>query len=650
MMRILVLLLVPAAALTVREQKEASSLRDEWCENGRLLPSVMLLGAQKAGSTSLYRDLIRRFELSPATVINKEADWMAKEVSFFGDDKRFNRGRHFYLKHFPLCKDAAKWSRSMDASIALDHGEFYVNRLADFYGKKAKDLKFIIIVRDPVKRLESEFHHGEEMIGNENTEGGARKIQKESKLEDFVQRQLKEDGEAMKWRAGNQTEEPPKYFKGSSYAYLIKPWLKRFDGSQFIVLTLRQYQARTQESLKFIADRLGMQMTDTKDMMEHVFANENKNKFDRKPMRTDLHLKLQKYFEPLDEEWKKIVETNHMSMEDPTEKSVTLGKPARSMWVKEEISPTKGRKLDQEWSPFGTPAKIYGSWDGRDHAPESSSLVQKTEALAKAHVFVINTEQAIDKCQCLSAQMAESGMPYSASRLAASTPKSMYKECKAVPKLKDLAHRPGTNHYVGAESALFCSNYRAWKEALANHSDKDYIIIMEDDLMLQKKDKFWKKVDWFLSEGKTSCQEWDHINVDPYEGAYKNNGMCPKFKLTNPTQSGGAHMQIIRREKLQELVDHAEKYGAGLVDRFADWQPKDFRRFSWKAGIVQQFNTKGRLFWMRPAKPGYCTEQVFQHQVSGSVLLQDGQAFSPDMNFKQNSGKSLAFGCDRTMV
>merc|ERR1719326_1110966 len=104
-----------------------ASLRDQWCEKGRLMPSVHLLGAQKAGSTSLYRDLIRRFELSPATVINKEADWMAKEVSFFADPKRFGKGRHFYLKHFPLCKSVGKWSRTMDASVALDHGEFYVN-------------------------------------------------------------------------------------------------------------------------------------------------------------------------------------------------------------------------------------------------------------------------------------------------------------------------------------------------------------------------------------------------------------------------------------------------------------------------------------------------------------------------------------------
>merc|ERR1719265_1299492 len=111
----LALLFASASALQLKEvegqKDQVQNPRDEWCENGRILPSVMLLGAQKAGSTSLYRDLIRRFELSPAQAIYKEADWMAKEVSFFADDKRFKKGRHFYQKHYPLCKSAGKWAR-----------------------------------------------------------------------------------------------------------------------------------------------------------------------------------------------------------------------------------------------------------------------------------------------------------------------------------------------------------------------------------------------------------------------------------------------------------------------------------------------------------------------------------------------------------
>jgi len=665
--------------------KKPETIRDHWCEMGRVMPSVHMLGAQKAGSTSLYKDLIRRFQLQPASVLYKEADWMAKEVSFFADDKRFNRGRHFYLKHYPLCTTAGKWVRSLDASIALDHGEAYVNRLADFYGDKAKEIKFIVIVRDPVRRMESEFHHGEEMIGNEDTTGKAgapNKVQSESKFEQYVLKQLAADGDATKWKASNRTEDPPQYFKGSSYAFMLKHWLKRFNPDQFIILTLKQYQTRTADTLKYLGKRLGMGVTDSTELFEHVFANENKNK--HPPLNRTLERKLEKYFEELDEEFKTIITTNHMGLEDETEMKLTKGKPASAMWMAESSSPRQGRKIDQEW--WGGPGKIYGNgvsfiqkaeanqtdtvpkpptlaeqkayWQDKQTAPagnKPSSAVQKAveeptpstpfTAQAKAHVFVINTVEKVDKCHCISAQMADSEVPYSSSRLIGSNTVNMYTQCSKVPKLKELAHRIGTRNYAGTESALFCSNYRAWQEALANHTDKEYIIIMEDDVHLNNPKEFWQKVDGFLHESNTNCQGWDHMNVDPYEGAFKQNNMCPGIKISNPTQSGGAHMQIIRREKLQELVNFAEKHGAGLVDRFADWMPKSIRKFSWKAQIVQQFNTKGRQESKRPQKPGFCTDDVFKHQVS---LLQDGKAeqLSPDLKFMKASGKKLAFSCE----
>merc|ERR1719272_2308183 len=104
----------------------------------------------------------------------------------------------------------------------------------------------------------------------------------------------------------------------------------------------------------------------------------------------------------------------------------------------------------------------------------------------------------------------------------------MMQKCKPVPKLQQLAHRIGTRSKAGAESALFCSNYLAWQDALANHKDKDFIIIMEDDArLLGDKAQMWKKVDGLLS---SECQDWDHMNVDPYEGAFqpalRNAGKC----------------------------------------------------------------------------------------------------------------------------
>lgn len=361
MMRMLAvaLLLVPTTGLKLLKKQEAApNNRDHWCEKGRLLPSVHLLGAQKAGSTSLFKDLTRRFDMHEAAVLQvnkqeKEADWMAKEVSFFADEPRFKKGRGFYLRHYPKCKDVGKNARGIDASIAFDHDVDYVNRVADFYGDKAKDLKFIVIVRDPVRRMESEFHHGEVMVGNQYDTGGlTKKVQKESKFENYVRDQLKDGGEAVQWAKSDQSKDPPMYFKGSSYAWMMKNWLKRFDASQFTVVTLKEYQAKTSTTLNLIGKRLGMPLTDSNELYEHFLANENKNK--HQPMARDVKLKLEKYFEPLDEEWKKIITENNMALDSTTVKH----EPAKFLWAHEELNPKKGRKIDQEWEGTG---KLYGS-------------------------------------------------------------------------------------------------------------------------------------------------------------------------------------------------------------------------------------------------------------------------------------------------
>lgn len=274
------------------------------------------------------------------------------------------------------------------------------------------------------------------------------------------------------------------------------------------------------------------------------------------------------------------------------------------------------------------------------------AALHSSTANAKVHVFVINTQDKVDKCHCISAQMAESKIPYSVSRLVGSTPKTMLSQCKSVPRLTELAQRIGASTHEGSESALFCSNYLAWKEALANHTDKDYIIVMEDDVFLKSKQDLWQKVDDLLA---SDCQHWDHINVDPYEGMHRRDRssmMCrDEFKLMNPTSSGGAHMQIIRSKKLKRLIQHVEKHGAGIVDAFHEWMPHRMRKVSWKAGIVQQFNAKFHENVKHSLKPEYCAADVYKHQVTMRQAYGE-KAPSLDLSFKTQSGVGLAFACE----
>jgi hypothetical protein len=146
------------------------------------------MGYQKSGSTSLWNDLKDNFHLSPAKPVEGEDGFRDKEVSYFSNDQRYAKGKQFYLKHFGTCKDV-KMGKSLDASPnTIFGGAKTAKRVKDFYGEKAKDLKFVIIARDPTARMESSYWHF-----NSGVDGN---------FDKYVQKTI---GQAKLWAAGNST-------------------------------------------------------------------------------------------------------------------------------------------------------------------------------------------------------------------------------------------------------------------------------------------------------------------------------------------------------------------------------------------------------------------------------------------------------------
>merc|ERR1719217_1966589 len=130
-----------------------------FCMDGRIAPSVFLAGYQKAGSSSLWTDLMRNYNLAAAHPIGKEDSFREKEVSFFHNEERYKKGHHFYLKHFPECKEYGFNQKVIDGSpnavYQTDTNAPIANvtipavlRMKNLYGDDlGKQLKFVIIVR-----------------------------------------------------------------------------------------------------------------------------------------------------------------------------------------------------------------------------------------------------------------------------------------------------------------------------------------------------------------------------------------------------------------------------------------------------------------------------------------------------------------------
>merc|ERR1719389_135809 len=130
-----------------------------FCMDGRIAPQVFLAGYQKAGSSSLWTDLMRNYNLAAAHAIYKEDSFREKEVSFFHNEERYHKGHKFYLKHFPECKEYGAYQKVIDGSpnaiyqtntnMPIEEVTIpAIERMKKLYGADlSKQLKFVIIVR-----------------------------------------------------------------------------------------------------------------------------------------------------------------------------------------------------------------------------------------------------------------------------------------------------------------------------------------------------------------------------------------------------------------------------------------------------------------------------------------------------------------------
>jgi Sulfotransferase domain len=130
-----------------RVKKAYTAARHRWrlaTAPVRTLPDFIIIGAQKCGTTFLYRLLVQHPHVKPA---------FAKEVHYF--DLNFRKGDNWYRSYFPL---QMRISRKYITGEASPYYLFHP-RAAKRASMVVPDAKLIILLRNPVDRAYSHYQH-----------------------------------------------------------------------------------------------------------------------------------------------------------------------------------------------------------------------------------------------------------------------------------------------------------------------------------------------------------------------------------------------------------------------------------------------------------------------------------------------------------
>ncbi|MEO8475976.1 MAG: sulfotransferase domain-containing protein [Actinomycetota bacterium] len=209
----------------------------------RAMPDYVIVGGQRCGTTSLYQYLIEHPAVGAATT---------KEVHFF--DINYERGPDWYRGHFPT--NAYLRAVAHRTGMRATTGEaspYYLYhprapyRLADML----PDAKLVVMLRDPVSRLISHFHH-EVSLGHEDQS---------------LERAIELEPERLAGEGDRMLREPTyhsyahqhhSYFARGVYAEQLERWFAVFPREHVLIVESRRFFKEPSGELDRVLGFLGL--------------------------------------------------------------------------------------------------------------------------------------------------------------------------------------------------------------------------------------------------------------------------------------------------------------------------------------------------------------------------------------------------------
>ncbi|NYH88735.1 hypothetical protein F4554_001373 [Actinopolymorpha rutila] len=258
----------------------------------RLLPSFLVVGGQRCGTTALHRALIAHPVVAGPV--------LHKGVNYF--DLGYHRGPEWYRGHFPLRVTARRRAAGAHLPVpgsasgapepqAMESSGYYLYHPLALprIRQDLPDVRLIVMLRDPVERAYSAYKHGlARGFETEPTFEGALELE-ESRLAGEEQR-LRTDPSYV-----SHSHRHHAYLTRGRYVEQLRRLYDVFDPGQVHVVASEDFSTRPEPVFAGILDFLGLPAW-------RPASFERYNARPGKPLPEPLRRRLDDHFAPYDEE------------------------------------------------------------------------------------------------------------------------------------------------------------------------------------------------------------------------------------------------------------------------------------------------------------------------------------------------------------
>ena len=197
----------------------------------RMDPSFFIVGAQKAGTTSLYRYLVQHPKVKSALI---------KEIHYF--DLNNNKSLTWYKSFFPLKQEGYITG---EASPYYMYHPLAIKRIANYN----PDAKIILLLRDPVSRAISHYYH--------EVRNGREELNIKDAFE-AEEARLKGEIERIKTNQNSFNHQRYSYRSRGLYLEQIKEIRKYFDDENIMIIDSEEFFKKTEYTVRQVFKFIGV--------------------------------------------------------------------------------------------------------------------------------------------------------------------------------------------------------------------------------------------------------------------------------------------------------------------------------------------------------------------------------------------------------
>jgi Sulfotransferase domain len=233
----------------------------------RILPSFLIIGAQRAGTTSLFIYLSRHPHVTGPTSGDGTVPW-PKELHFF--DKRFSLGLDWYRSFFPLVAARRLVRLRGHDLVAGEATPSYLFHPAapERVAACLPEVRLIALLRNPIERAFSQYQKWRRM--------GREHLTFERAIESEV-------------RPRRSRERPRSYLARGIYVEQLERWLASFPREQLLVIRSEDLMSSPAEVYGEVVDFLGVERWEPESFVL-------RNRASYAPIDPDLRARLEEHF------------------------------------------------------------------------------------------------------------------------------------------------------------------------------------------------------------------------------------------------------------------------------------------------------------------------------------------------------------------